>query len=170
MRTPTIMNQWIRFCLVGRIKIIISMVSTYLSNENIFLGFSPRCMARSVRRIYLYSRIWVNSWRKNSRNQLHISMVGSTDISQSQLQGCTPALSVDLAPPIPCRNGIRTGYRDWASVWRNKSRAIIIFHAHPITILYHPRDPTLVWALRARSSCPLTETFYFVSQRKDISV
>ena len=70
-------------------------------------------------------------------------MVGSTDISQSQLQGCTPALSVDIVSPVLCGTGIRARIQDPVSDRCNKLRSRIIPRSHPAKNIFHLHELAL---------------------------
>ena len=60
----TSMIQWISSYLVDIRKIKMIPVSTATRNGDTFLHFYSQWMARSGRRLWLYSRIWVDLWWK----------------------------------------------------------------------------------------------------------
>ena len=75
--------------------------------------------------------------------------------------------SADIASPVPCRTGNRTGTWHWASSWRNK------LHARIFSTFCHPCDsdlPLLVHAPHTRSPFPRTETTNGIIRRKYIRV
>ena len=169
---PTRMIQCISSWIVGGSKESISTVSTDISNGKFFLfvisiygilGKEALVVLANLSRVMaekmdeLISHVW--GWI-NGRLPITVERSYYRMIRGSRL-------------PSPLRDREPTGTQNRASSWRNKLHVGIIPHAHPQTIICHPREPSLpplVCAPHALSPWPRTETIYGGRRRKYIDV
>ena len=75
-------------------------------------------------------------------NPFHTNVAVSASRLQSSSRGCTPAWSTELVFRVPYGTGNCTGTWDWASAWRNKSRARITPRSPPRKKKCHLHNPS----------------------------